>query len=136
MQYADLYTQNKISPHMLRAIGFEEAPISSLPYHLLHTQPAQNKSCIRDAVLTALQNYSRLQRVLIDAGTVNKWKFYNIVLCCLPDMASKISRKDIILEIVKLQNMWRCASFKCFFIPIGMNTYDIEEIMKICEAGG
>lgn len=136
MQYDSLYAQNRLSPQMLRAMGFEEAPASSLPYHLLHTQPTQNHSCLRDVLLTALQNYYRLQRVLTDAGTIKNWKFYHIVICSLPDKISKINKKELLLEIVKLNSMWRCSSFKTFFIPMGMGDQDIQDIMNMCEVGG
>lgn len=83
-----------------------------------------------------MQNYYRLQRVLSEAGTINKWKFYHIILCALPDKISKINRKELLLEIVKLNSMWRCSSFKTFFIPIGMGDQDFQEIMNICQVGG
>lgn len=83
-----------------------------------------------------MQNYYRLQRVLSGAGTINNWKFYHVILCSLPDKVSKIKRKEMLMEIVRMNSMWRCSSFKTFFIPIGMGDQDIQEIMNICEVGG
>ena len=74
--------------------------------------------------------------MLMNAGTIGNWKFYHVVLCSLPDKASKINRKELLLEIVKLNALWKCASFRTFFIPIGMGDQDIQEIMNICEVGG
>ena len=72
----------------------------------------------------------------MNAGTIGNWNFYHVILCSLPDKISTINRKELLLEIVKMNVLWRCARFRTFFIPIGMGDQDIQEIMNICEVGG
>jgi hypothetical protein len=83
-----------------------------------------------------MQNYHKLQNILLQAGTIKQWKFFHIILCSIPDKVSKIKRKETIEEIIRLNSLWQTAAFKTFFIPIGMGDDDIQEIMRLCEFGG
>jgi hypothetical protein len=86
--------------------------------------------------MLALKNYQKLQNILVQAGTARKWKFYHIVLCSIPDTVSKVKLKEAIENIIRLNSIWQVGAFKTFFIPIGMNDHDIEEILSFCEFGG
>jgi hypothetical protein len=68
----------------------------------------------------------KLQNILLQAGTARKWKFFHIILCTIPDKISKYKRKETIEEIIRLNSMWQVATFKTFFVPIGMNDVDIQ----------
>lgn len=98
-----------LSHFALRNCGFEEAPTSSLPLHLYQVQLTQQTSCLRDTLMTAFENYLKLQAILTRANTAKKWKFYHIIICTLPDKVSKIGRKRVIEEIIRLNSIWQVA---------------------------
>lgn len=54
----------------------------------------------------------------------------------MPDKVSKMKHKETIEEIIRLNSMWKVSAFRTFFVPISMQDYAIEEIMRFCEFGG
>ncbi len=47
-----------------------------------------------------------------------------------------MKHKETIEEIIRLNSMWKVSAFRTFFVPISMQDYAIEEIMRFCEFGG
>jgi hypothetical protein len=95
MNYGSFYDENMLSAPSIRNCGFEEAPTATLPYRLFQVRPEHKAACMREAILTSLLNFQKLQNILIQANTAEKWKFYNVVICSIPDKISILSRRSL-----------------------------------------
>lgn len=95
MNYKAFYDENMLSAPSIRNCGFEEALTATLPYRLFQVRPDHKVACMREAIMTSLINFQKLQNILIQANTAQNWKFYNIIICSIPDKISILSRRNL-----------------------------------------